>query len=172
VNHCQDADYLTFRPTIDVIRWGREVAEGERDLVEQEQHVCRLAADMVLATRALARAESAREITAPLAAIVECSLVLLVEEIYATAFDCIVDGIDPGSFERGIPSTNRRIRDLAAEFIASLPSATARLAEAGDEPLAARMLSGCKFDALSDALSEAGYLRRAAGRRVAETGAF
>ncbi len=139
-------------------------------MVEHEQHVCRLAADMVLATRALARAESAREVTAPLAAIVECSLALLVEEIYATAFDRVVDGIDPGSFEREVPSSYQTIYDLVAEFIASLPSVTARLREADDQPLAARMLSGCRFDALAHALSNAGYLRRAADRRAAEAG--
>jgi hypothetical protein len=139
-------------------------------LVEQEQHVCRLAADMVLATRALARAESAREATAPLAAVVECSLVLLVEEIYATAFDRIADGIDPGSFEREVASSNQAIFDLAAEFIASLPSVTARLRKAGDQPLAARMLLGCKFDALAHALSDAGYLRRVADRQAVEAG--
>lgn len=140
-------------------------------MFEQEQQVCRLAADMVLATRALARAESAREVTAPLAAIVECSLALLVEEIYTTAFDRIVDGIDPDSFESEVPSSNQTIYDLAADFIASLPSVTARLREAGDQPLAARMLSGCRFDALAHALSEAGYLRRSADRRAVEAGA-
>jgi len=139
-------------------------------LFEQEQHVCRLAADMVLATRALERAEGDHGVTAPLAAIVECRLVLLVDEIYATAFDRIVDGIDPRSFECGDPSSSQRIYDLAAEFIASLPSATARLVEAGEQPLAARMLLGCKFDALAHALADGGHLRPVVDRQAVEAG--
>ena len=141
-------------------------------MFEQEQRVSRLAADVVLATRALARAESAHEVTAPLAAIVECSLVLLVEEIYTAACDRIVDGIDPGYFERGIASTSQGIYDLAAEFIASLPSVTARSVEAGDQPLAARMLLGCKFDALAHALTDGGHLRPVVDRQAVEAGTY
>lgn len=130
-------------------------------MFEQEQHVCRLAADMVRATLSLADAERAGMDTALVASSAEHSLVLLVEAVYAKECELVMDSIGQGSRRPAVLVAEQRIQALAAEFIASLTRISSRSAEAEDLPLRARMLLGAEFDALSDALSKAGYLRRA-----------
>jgi hypothetical protein len=126
-------------------------------LFDQEQRVCRLAAEMVRATRALAQAEGGRAATAYCAAVVERSLVSLVEEVYAVEFDLALGSNDRLRRERGVTPTEQKIHALAADFISSLADNAGDSMQADDSPLAASMLLGGKFDALSAALRQAGY---------------
>lgn len=127
-------------------------------MFEQEQRVCRLAADVVLATRALAETENARAATAHCAAVVERSLVSLVEEVYAVEFDLALGGNEQPRREVAVAPTEQKIHALAAAFVASLCDMTEDFMQADDLPLDSSMLRGSKFDALSAALSKAGYL--------------
>jgi hypothetical protein len=129
-------------------------------MFDQEQHVCRLAAELVLATQALADTENARADTAHSAAALERSLVSLVEEVYALEFDLEPHATEQSFGEPGATLPESSIRALAAEFIASLVLNAADSPEAGSYPLSTSMLLGSKFDALSDALGRAGYLVR------------
>jgi len=127
-------------------------------LFEQEQRVCRLAADVVLATRALAEAENARATTAHCAAVVERSLVSLVEEVYAVEFDLALGRNEQPRREAAVAPMEQKIHALAADFIASLADITGDATQAAELPLDASILLSSKFDALSAALSKAGYL--------------
>lgn len=127
-------------------------------MIEQEQRVCRLAADVVLATRALAEAENAHTATAHCAAVVERSLVSLVEEVYAVEFALALGGNKEPRREVAVAPSEQKIQALAADFIASLADFAGDSTQAADLPLDASMLLGSKFDALSAALSKAGYL--------------
>ncbi len=129
-------------------------------MFEHEQHVCRMAAELVLATQALADTEIARADTAHRAAVLERSLVSLVEEVYALEFDLELHRTEQPFGERDVTPAESSIRALAAEFIASLVLIPADSAEAGGYPLNTSMLLGSKFDALADALGRAGYLVR------------
>lgn len=127
-------------------------------MFEQEQRVCRLAADVVLATQALAEAENACAATAHCAAVVERSLVSLVEEVYAVEFDLALGRTEQPRREVAVAPTEQRIHALAAAFVASLCDITDDFMLADDLPLDSSMLLGSKFHALSAALSKAGYL--------------
>lgn len=120
---------------------------------------------MVRATRALAAAENTRTATAYRRAVVERSLVSLVEEVYAVEFDLALCNDDRLCRERAVTPTERKIRALAAEFIASLNASGGDFADADGVSLTASMLLGGKFDALSSALSRAGFLRDSDSQR-------
>ena len=130
------------------------IAEQEIAVRDDERALGRLAAGVVLATRALAEAERARVDTTLAAIIVESRVVSLVEEVYAAEFDADREEMD-GCLLSPDEST---IHALAAAFIASLvlnpaDAVSMRL-------LRSSVLLGCPFDALSDALGAAGYLAR------------
>ena len=127
-------------------------------MFEPEQDICRLAADLVLATQALADAEHACKDTAHTAAVLERSLVALAAEIYALEFDLVLDGPVQRHCGQDRASAERSIRAQAAEFIASLVPLPAASLGAGHPPVNTRMVLGSKFDLLWDALIKAGYL--------------
>jgi len=127
-------------------------------MFEPEQDICRLAADLVLATQALADAEHACKDTAHTAAVLERSLVALAAEIYALEFDLVLDEPAQRRCGQDRASAERSIRAQAAEFIASLVLLPAASLGAGHPPVNTRMVLGSKFDLLWDALIKAGYL--------------
>jgi hypothetical protein len=134
-------------------------------MFDQEQHVCRLAADVVLATQAYVHAEKACADVANPAAAFERSLLSLVAEVYAMEFESSQDRAMEGSRDRDMTPSGGPIYALAAEFIASLVQGPEEAAGAGESPVPTSVLLGREFNALNDALRVAGYLESFAASR-------
>ena len=122
-------------------------------MFDPEHEICRLAADLVLATWAHVDAENACADTANTAAILERSLVSLAEEVYAMEFDVYGESAPGPDGDKRTVQTADAIHASAAEFLASLVQM-----QDGEPQLTTSVLLGNTFDALSDALSRAGYL--------------
>jgi hypothetical protein len=135
-------------------------------MFDQEQQVCRLAADAVLATQAYVRAAKARADTANRAAALERSLLSLVAEVYAIEFELSLDPEAPRSRKQDTAPADAAIHALAAQFIASLVQRPGEMAGAGGLPVQASVLMGNEFAALDDALRGAGYLEPHAALRA------
>ena len=134
-------------------------------MFDQEQHVCRLAADVVLAIRAYVHAKKARAGVANPAAAFERSLLSLVAEVYAVEFELCQDREIEGSCDRDTTLPGNSIHVLAAKFIASLVQGPEEQAGAGELPVGTSVLLGSEFNALNDALRVAGYLEPLAASR-------
>jgi len=130
-------------------------------MFDPEQEICRLAADLVLATQAHVDAENTCADTANTAAALERSLVSLAEEVYAMEFDLYADSVAGPDGDKRTVQTADAIHALAAEFLASLVQM-----KDGEPQLTTSVLLGNTFDALSDALSRAGYLGPQCALRV------
>ena len=135
-------------------------------MLDEEQHVCWLAADVVRATHAYVRAKKSRTNAVHSAAAFDCSLLSLVEEVYAMEFELIQDRAMEDCRDSDTTSPGRAIHALAAKFIAALVQEPGEQAEAGELPVRTSVLVGSEFDALSDALRVAGYLEPVAASRT------
>ena len=134
-------------------------------MFDQEQHVCRLAADVVLATQAYVHAKKVCADVANSAAAFERSLLSLVAEVYAMEFESSQDRAMEGSRDRDMTPSGSTIHALAAKFIASLVQGPEEPAGAGELPVRTSVLLGRDFNALNDALRVAGYLDPVAASR-------
>jgi hypothetical protein len=126
-------------------------------MFDQEQHVCRLAADVVLATRSYADAKKACADVANSAAAFERSLLALVAEVYAIEFELSLDPEAQWSRKHDTAPADAAIRALAAQFIASLVQRPGDMAGA-DLPVQTSVLTGNELAALDEALRGEGYL--------------
>jgi hypothetical protein len=127
-------------------------------MFDQEQHVCRLAADVVLATRSYADAKKACADVANSAAAFERSLLALVAEVYAIELELSLDPEAQWSRKHDTAPVDAEIRALAAKFIASLVQTPEEMAVVGDLPVQTSVLMGNELAALDHALCGAGYL--------------
>ena len=134
-------------------------------MFDQQQHVCRLAADVVRATQAYVRTRKFCANVENSAAALESSLVSLVEEVYAMECEWSLDPTIEACRDGETTSPGGAIHALAAEFIASLVQRPEEQARAGELPVRTSVLLGREFDALSDALWVAGYLEPVAAFR-------
>jgi len=141
--------------------------DEDRQMFEQERHVCHLAVDVVRATQAYVRARKSGADLENSAATFERSFLSLVEEVYAVEFERLYqDRAMEDSRDIDSASPAGAIHALAAEFVASLVQEPGDQDEAGELPVRTSVLLGSEFSALSDALHVAGYLEPAAPCRL------
>jgi len=136
-------------------------------MCDSSQHICCLAADMVLATRKYTEAANAGADTAKVTADMRDRLVGLCGAFYAVEEAHAMDacfrtqgrGAPRGERDKSLPDGSEcALYDLVARFIASLVPSAVALSSRDHVTAEIELLPGSEHDALSHALSESGYL--------------